>query len=106
MLFKGDVGLSTVSEALTSVLNDEPFYSKTILRLLRQKISSDIALSRVDKLLLYEISKGTMTKDLTKTIPLSIGGIEKRKRHLKELFNTVKQDDLALINAAKKKGFV
>ena len=106
LLFKGDIGHSTISDLMTDVLNDIPSYSATILKLLRQKISSDIILSKTDKQLLYELAKGSKTKDLTKTLPLSIGGIEKRKRYLKEVFDTCKQDDSALINAAKNKGFI
>ncbi|WP_142785717.1 response regulator [Changchengzhania lutea] len=106
LLFKGDIVANTVSEALKSAFKNEPFYSITILKLLRKKISSNIILSKVDKLLLSEISKGTKTKDLVKILPLSIGGVEKRKRHLRELFDTLKGNDLTLINAAKEKGFV
>jgi DNA-binding NarL/FixJ family response regulator len=106
LLFKGDIIANTIAEALTSVIKNEPFYSITVLKLLRKKISSNIIINKVDKILLLEISKGTKTKDLTKVLPLSIGGIEKRKRQLKELFETTKKDDLALITAAKEKGFV
>jgi len=106
LLFKGDIAANTVAVALQNILEGQPYYSSTILALLRKKISSNIMLNKLDKLLLTEISKGTKTKDLVKTLPLSIGGIEKRKRQLKELFGTVKQDDFALITAAKAKGFV
>lgn len=106
LLFKGDVGSQMVSNALTSVLSNFPFYSPTILTLLRKKISSDIILNKNDKLLLYELAKGTKTKDLTNFLPLSIGGIESRKRFLKSLFETKGEDDSALIVAAKEKGFI
>lgn len=106
LLFKGDVGSNTCSDALVSVLFNIPFYSPTILKLLRQKMSSNIALSKTDKKLLYELAKGTKTKDLTKVLPLSIGGVEKRKRYLKELFDSNKKDDSELIQAAIDKGFI
>lgn len=104
LLFKGDIRQNTVIDAMVDVLNNTPFYSATILKLLRQKISSDIILDKTDKQLLYELSKGTKTKDLTKTLPLSIGGIEKRKRYLKEVFDA--PDDCVLIESAKTKGFL
>lgn len=106
LLFKGDVGSNTCADALISVLFNIPFYSSTILKLLRQKMSSNIVLSKTDKLLLYELAKGTKTKDLTKVLPLSIGGVEKRKRHLKELFDSTRKDDSELIQAAIDKGFI
>lgn len=106
LLFKGDVGSSTCTDALLSVLFNIPFYSSTILKLLRQKISSKIVLNKTDKLLLFELAKGTKTKDLTKVLPLSIGGVEKRKRHLKEIFDSTRKDDSELIQAAINKGFI
>ena len=106
LLFKSDVGMETISDVVYSTLNNIPFYSSTILQLLRKHYSSNINLDQVDKLLLYEIAKGTKTKDLKNTIPLSQAGIERRKRYLKEVFKTQKQDDDALINSAIKKGFL
>jgi DNA-binding NarL/FixJ family response regulator len=106
LLFKGDVDSNTCSEALVSVSFNIPFYSSTVLKLLRQKISSNVVLSKTDKLLLYELAKGTRTKDLTKVLPLSIGGVEKRKRHLKEVFDSTRKDDSELIKAAIDKGFI
>jgi len=106
LLFKGDVVSNTCSDALESVLFNIPFYSTTILKLIRQKISSSIVLSKTDKLLLYELAKGTKTKDLSHVLPLSIGGVEKRKRHLKELFDSTRKDDSELIQAAIDKGFI
>lgn len=105
LLFKGDINQTTIINALIDILNKIPSYSKTILNLLRQKISSDIVLDKTDKQLLYELAKGTKTKDLTRTLPLSMSGIERRKRYLKEVFDTEKKDDSFLIDAAKHKGF-
>jgi hypothetical protein len=45
-------------------------------------------------------------KDLPKILPLSIAGIEKRKRNLKVIFDVEGQDDKALIMVAKEKGFI
>jgi DNA-binding NarL/FixJ family response regulator len=106
LLYKSDVVGDTISETLKSIFENVPYYSSRILVLLRKKIASKIILDRIDKLLLYELSKGTKTKDLIKTLPLSIGGIEKRKRNLKELFGVTSKDDDALINSVIKKGFL
>ncbi|SFJ00481.1 response regulator [Olleya namhaensis] len=106
LLFKGDVNQEVLSSALNSILNEAPFYSDTILKLLRKNISSKIILDKTDKLLLFEISKGKKTKELSKTVPLSVGGIEKRKRQLKDLFGTSNKDDDELIKSALNKGFL
>jgi len=45
--------------------------------------------------------------DLPTILPMSRSGIERRKRQLKELFNVTKrEDDKALVEAAKEKGFI
>lgn len=105
-LCKSDAGMSIINDVVKSVLEGVPYYSATILKLLRKNISSNIYLSYTDKLLLYEIAKGTKTKDLKKSVPLSQAGIERRKRHLKEVFETKNQNDTALIKSAENKGFL
>lgn len=106
LLFKGDIDQRIISETLESILNESPYYSKTILKLFRKNLSSNIVLNKIDKQILYEISKGKKTKDLTKNIPLSIGGIEKRKRQLKEIFDVPKKNDKDLLKSAKQKGYL
>jgi two-component system response regulator NreC len=106
LVYKSDLENSTFTEMFEDVLQGTPYYSLTVLQLIRKKLASKIVLDRLDKMLLHELYKGQRTKDLTKTIPLSIGGIEKRKRQLKELFNTMHQNDEALINSAIEHGFL
>lgn len=106
LLFKGDVDQKIINEALKNILTDSPYYSITILKLLRKNISSNIVLDKTDKQLLIGISKGKKTNDLLKIVPLSKGGLEKRKRQLKELFGVPKLDDHDLIFSARKKGFL
>ena len=45
-------------------------------------------------------------KDLPDILPLSIAGIEKRKRNLKRIFNVNSTDDKELFSIAKEKGFL
>ena len=45
-------------------------------------------------------------KDLSEIVHLSIPGIEKRKRHLKQIFDINGPDDRDLILIAKEKGFI
>jgi hypothetical protein len=45
-------------------------------------------------------------KDLPNVLPMSIAGIEKRKRQLKEMFNVQENEDRELILKAKEKGFI
>ncbi len=59
-----------------------------------------------DRKMLYELSRGAKMKDLPDIIPLSLAALEKRKRHLKEIFNVEQMEDRFLILAAKEKVFI
>ena len=48
---------------------------------------------------------GGRTLELPNILPMSIGGIEKRKRHLKEALGISGQDHRILVKIAREKGF-
>ena len=105
-LIKNDITPEELVTAIKTVLVEPPYYSKTVIQLIRKQISSNFLLDKIDRQLLYELSIGSKMKDLPNVLPLSIAGIEKRKRHLKEIFNIDSQDDRDLISKAKEKGFI
>jgi len=105
-LIKSEAGFSDFVKAIKDVINGVPYYTKTVLELLRKNLVSDFFLDEKDRQLLYELSKGTKMRDLPTTINLSIGGIERRKRLLKQVFNTSKESDDYLIKAAREYGFL
>jgi len=105
-LIKNDITSDKIKEAILTVIDNPPYYSKTILDLLRKQVNTDFFLDKVDRELLYELSLGTRMKDLPKILPLSIAGIEKRKRHLKKAFDVRTSNDKNLLLKAKKKGFI
>lgn len=105
-LIKTDFGFDEIVEAIKIVLIDPPYYSRSIIKLLRKQMSNDFTIDSLDRQLLYHLSIGTKTKDLPDVLPLSIAGIERRKRHLKNALNTGSKDDNVLIQIAKEKGFV
>jgi DNA-binding NarL/FixJ family response regulator len=105
-LIKTDFGFDEIVEAIKIVLIDPPYYSRSIIKLLRKQMSNDFTIDSLDRQLLYHLSIGTKTKDLPDVLPLSIAGIERRKRHLKNVLNTGSKDDNVLIQIAKEKGFV
>lgn len=105
-LIKNDINAQELIDAINSVITDPPYYSKSVIKLLRKQVSTDYLLDKTDRKLLYEISIGTRTKDLPGILPLSIAGIERRKRQLKKAFNTETDEDKELIMKAKEKGFL
>ncbi len=105
-LIKNDLTPEELKIAITSVLNEPPYYSKTVLKLIRKQMSHDYILDSLDRKLLHELSSGTKMVALPNILPLSIAGIEKRKRNLKILFNVENFGDRELIKIAKEKGFI
>jgi len=105
-LIKNDINTEELLVAIKNVITDPPYYSKSVLKLLRKQATSEFLLDEIDRQLLYEMSIGTKMKDLPNIIPRSMAGIEKRKRQLREIFNVHENDDRGLILAAKEKGFI
>ncbi len=105
-LIKNDINNDELLLAIQMVLQDKPYYSNSVLKSFRSFILNEYVLDEIDRKMLHEISLGSTMKELSNTLPLSIGGLEKRKRHLKEIFNVSDETDRALIEVAKKKGFI
>jgi len=105
-LVKNDITPKELIQAIDEVLLDPPYYSKTVLKLLRKEVSSEYIVDNLDRKILYELSIGTMVKDMPNMIPLSLAGIKKRKNHLRKVMGTHSMNDQELIFIAKEKGFI
>ena len=105
-LVKTDIDPKTLADALKTIVLKPPYYSSKALSAIRKKMANDIELDEKDKQILFLLAKGTKTKDLEKHVRLSPSSIENRKRHLKSLFGTENENDMALIIAAKNRGFI
>ncbi|MDX1718562.1 MAG: response regulator [Salegentibacter mishustinae] len=106
LLVKSDVGSKDLKIAFQEVLQNKISYSNTVLRLMQKQVTNDFALDQFDRQILYQLSLGIQTKKLPEVIPLSLAAIEKRKRHLKDLFGLDKEGDLILLQKAKQMGFL
>lgn len=105
-LVKTDIDPKTLADAVKTIVLNPPYYSSKALSAIRKKMANDIELDEKDKQILFLLAKGTKTKDLEKHVRLSPSSIENRKRHLKSLFGTENENDMALIIAAKNRGFI
>lgn len=105
-LVKSDLTPKELIYALDNIIDEPPYYSSTVLKLMRKHLSNDMILDDMDRKLIYELSLGTKMKNIPKVLPLSIAGIEKRKRNLKILFNIEGEGDSGLIRIAREKGFI
>jgi hypothetical protein len=74
--------------------------------LLRKEVTNDFLLDAIDRKLLYELSIGTMMKDLPEILLLSLPAIEKRKNRIKQIFDVSNPYDKELLQKAKEKGFI
>ncbi len=105
-LTKNDINPKSLATAIKTVIINPPYYSKTVIKLLRKEVSNDFILDAIDRKLLYELSIGTMMKDLPKILLLSLPAIEKRKIRIKQIFDAVSPQDKELLQIAKEKGFI
>lgn len=105
-LIKNDISPQELVSSIETVIKDPPYYSQTVIKLLRKEVANEFILDKIDRQLLYELSIGTKMKDLPKILPLSIAGVEKRKRILREMFDVNKKGDKELVKIAREKGFI
>lgn len=106
LMIKSDLTEANFTQAVLDVLEDPPYYSKTVTKFLRRQHGFKYYLDRLDRLILYYISLGKLTKDLPIYIPLSLPAIEKRKKRLKEIFEVEDGNDIDLMRRAEEEGFV
>jgi DNA-binding NarL/FixJ family response regulator len=105
-LIKNDVDTPELVEAILKIMQGGVYHTSTVSNLMRKQAFTDINIDKMDRQILYELSLGTKMKDLPKFVPLSIAGIEKRKRILKQVFDVEDQGDKALILKARELGFI
>lgn len=105
-LIKSDLTSKELASAFQAVMSNPPFYSGSVNSMIRKSISSDIVVDEINRKILHLLSQGIKTKSLTDYINLSMSAIEKRKKHLKELFMIEDGSDETLLEEARKKGFV
>ncbi len=105
-LIKNDLNTKELKTAISHVIQGKPYYSSTVAGLFRKQMSQSMNVDKIDRLMLYELSMGTRMKEMPKVVPLSMAGIEKRKRILKQKFDVEEQGDKALILKAREMGFI
>lgn len=103
-ILKSDIDSKQLKSAIEVVLLGKTFYSKTIKKYVEKTDLKGVVLDDLDRQILYHLSMGEKTKDLSKYIPLSTRAIEVRKTKLKKVLLT--KGDSNLIKEAKKLGIV
>jgi DNA-binding NarL/FixJ family response regulator len=84
-LLETEIDTSNLPELLDSVLQESVYYSKTIFKVLNTNQTRSLVLDDIDREILYLLSKGVKTKNLTNYIARSLSALEKRKQRIKDL---------------------
>ncbi|MGV3695898.1 response regulator [Flavobacterium sp.] len=106
LVIKNDLTFDELIFAFDKIINNESYYSQTVIKLVGQAQYNNIELDAFDKQILFHLSKGVKTKDLPQYIPLSLSAIEKRKLNIREVLEVKGGSDIDLINEAKTKGVI
>ncbi|MFV0540582.1 MAG: response regulator [Aestuariibaculum sp.] len=105
-LIKSDLTSSELASAFQAILNNPPFYSGTVNSYLKKIVASNVVIDDKNRKILHLLSQGVKTKNLASHLNISLSAIEKRKKHLREIFEVDDGQDETLLNQARKKGFV
>ncbi|WP_432222530.1 response regulator [Flavobacterium sp. TMP13] len=106
LIIKNDLTFDELLFGFDKVINNEKYYSKSVLKMLQQSKNNAIELDQFDREILFHLSKGTEDKEFPKYIPITLSAIERRKVELKKLFKIKSGLDSELIKEAKLKGFI
>lgn len=106
LVIKNDLTFDELLFGFDKVMKNEIYYSQSIQKMIDLAESEAIEIDVFDKQILFHISKGTKTTDITQYIPISLEAIEKRKQNLKDLLNIKEDNDMELVREAKNKGLL
>ena len=106
LIIKNDLTFDELIFAFDKIINNQSYYSQTVIKLVGQAQYTNIELDAFDKQILFHLSKGVKTKDLPQYIPLSLSAVEKRKLNIREILEVKGGTDIDLINEAKIKGVI
>ncbi len=106
LVIKNDLTFDELIYAFNKIINNEQYYSDSVLKMLAQSEEGSIEVDLFDKQILFHLSKGTKLQDFSQYIPISLGAIDNRKSNLKRLLKVESGSDSDLVLAAKSKGLL
>jgi len=106
LVIKNDLTFDELLFGFDKVIKNEIYYSQSIQKMMDLDKSETIEIDLFDKQILFHLSKGTKTKEISQYIPISLEAIEKRKINLKKLLDLKEESDLELVREAKKRGLL
>jgi DNA-binding NarL/FixJ family response regulator len=105
-LLKGETTSKELIKCLEKIMDSPPYYGPKISKLLKSESTHRPFIDETDRIMLYQLSLGTKTKNLTKFVHLSLRAVEDRKKRLKEIFGVKGEGNKALLEKARKSGYI
>ncbi|MEL7270669.1 MAG: response regulator [Bacteroidota bacterium] len=105
-IIKQELNDEELKKAILNLFDDRNYYSGSVSKYLNGLASTKHKLDDIDRQLLNFLSDCLTTKEISKKLPLSQSGIEKRKRNLSKFFNLDDAKTVSLVKAAKENGFL
>lgn len=105
-LLKGETTSKELIKCLEKVMDSPPYYGPKISKLLESESTHKPFIDETDRIMLYQLSLGTKTKDLTNFVHLSLRAVEDRKKRLKEIFGVKGEGNKALLEKARESGYI
>ncbi len=105
-MVKSEVDQKTLQTMVRTVLDNPPYYTAAALQAIRRKMANEDQIDERDKKILYQLSIGTKTKDISTLVAAASTTVENRKRQLKIMLGVENGNDFALIDEARKRGFI
>lgn len=105
-LLKGETTSQELQRCLEKVLDSPPYYGPKISKILRSEVTNKSFIDETDRIMLYQLSLGTKTKDLTRFVHLSLRAVEDRKKRLKEIFGVSGEGNKPLLEKARESGYI
>lgn len=105
-IIKDEATHKVMLEAIKVVIESPPFYSKSILKMIRKNFSQIHIFDHTDRKMLYQLSIGATTKDLIKELNYSETTIGKKKSDLFTALDVDRKDLRKLILKAKRVGLI
>lgn len=105
-MVKSEIDELSLKAMVETIKNNPPYYTASALSAIRRRMASNIVIDDQDQKILYHLSRGVNTRDIAPLIASANTTVEARKRQLKSIFGVKNGNDLALIEEAKKRGFL
>lgn len=106
LVIKNDLTFDELLFGFDKVIKNEIYYSQSIQKMMDFDQNETIEIDLFDKQILFHLSKGTKTNEITQYIPISLEAIEKRKLNLKNRLDLIEETDIELVREAKKRGLL